>query len=206
MERSKALVFALLGLLAACCGTQKRSGEGMELPPPPPAAAPAPPAPAPAPPAQTQAGPAAPAAAPAPPSSAPGPGTAEPTEYVSLDVRDADLADVLKAISRQVGVNIIADPEVKEKVTVELDRVAWRDALSVIARLAKCKVVDESDRLIRFTQPPSITMEFHDADIKVVLELLAKQAGVNIVYGSDLKGTVSLSLRDVPWMEALQAV
>jgi type IV pilus assembly protein PilQ len=131
---------------------------------------------------------------------------AENQDYITLDVKDKDLAEVLRFISRQVGVNIVPDPDIKEKVTIELDRVEWRKALEVIARLTHSKIVEESERLIRFTQPPSISMEFQEADIKVVLELLAKQAGANILIASDVKGKVSLSLREVPWQEALDAV
>lgn len=136
---------------------------------------------------------------------------AEPTandnrEFIWLDVKDKDLHEILASISKRVDVNIIADPEVKEKVTIQLDRVEWRNALKVIARQTNCKVIEESDRLIRFTQPPAISMEFQDADIKVVLELLAKQAGANIVMNSDVQGKVSLSLREVPWREALDTI
>ena len=49
-------------------------------------------------------------------------------------------------------------------------------------------------------------VEFHDADVRVVLMLLAKQAGANIVLPADITGKVSLSLRDVPWREAFEAV
>lgn len=130
----------------------------------------------------------------------------ESKEYVTFDVKDKDLNEVLSFIGSRIGVNIIADPEVKEKVTLQLDRVDWRNALDVIARQTNCKVVEVNDRLIRFTQPPSISMEFQDADIKVVLDLLAKQSGQNIVIASDVQGKVSLSLREVPWREALQTV
>jgi type II secretory pathway component GspD/PulD (secretin) len=130
----------------------------------------------------------------------------ESSEFIWLDVKDKDLNDILRSISRQVGVNIIADPEVKEKVTIQLDRVEWRNALTVIAKQTNCKLVEVSDRLIRFTQPPSISMEFQDADIKIVLELLAKQSGANIVMASDVQGKVSLSLREVPWREALDTI
>jgi type II secretory pathway component HofQ len=144
--------------------------------------------------------------APAPPPPAASIAVSEPTGEITLDLRDTDLTEALKSISRQAEVNVIADPEVKEKVTVQLERVDLRSALEVIARQARCKIVIESDRLIRLTQPPSITMEFQDADIKTVIQLLAKQAGANIVIGSDVQGKVTLSLREVPWMDALQAV
>ena len=134
------------------------------------------------------------------------PAATESNEYITCDVKDKDLTEVLRFISHQVGVNIIADPEVKEKVTVQFDRVEWRHALDVIAKQTRCRIVHVSDRLIRFTQPPSISMEFQDADIKVVLDLLAKQSGANIVIASDVQGKVSLSLREVPWREALQTL
>ncbi len=127
-------------------------------------------------------------------------------EYIWLDVKGKDLHEILASISKRVDVNIIADPEVKEKVTIQLDRVEWRNALAVIARQTNCRIIEESDRLIRFSQPPSISMEFQDADIKIVLELLAKQAGANIVMNADVQGKVSLSLREVPWREALDTI
>ena len=43
------------------------------------------------------------------------------SEYITLDVRDKDLKEILKFISRRVGVNVIADLEVKEKVTIQLE-------------------------------------------------------------------------------------
>ena len=130
----------------------------------------------------------------------------ENSHFVTLDVKEKDLNEILRFISRRVGVNVVADPEVREKVTVQLDNVEWRNALEVIARESHCKLGDVSSRLIRFTQPPSISMEFQDADIKVVLDLLAKQSGANIVHAPDVSGKVSLSLREVPWREALETI
>jgi len=127
-------------------------------------------------------------------------------EYITLDVKDKDLREILQHISLKAGVNVVADPRITEKVTVTLDRIEWRQALEVLARQAHCTILEESDRLIRFTQPPSISMEFQDADLKVVLDLLAKQSGANIVVAEDVKGKVTLSLREVPWREALETI
>ncbi|MBN1421803.1 MAG: hypothetical protein JXP34_23720 [Planctomycetes bacterium] len=127
-------------------------------------------------------------------------------EYITLDVKDKDLREILQHISLKAGVNIVADPKITEKVTVTLDRIEWRQALQVLARQTHCTILEESDRLLRFTQPPSISMEFQDADLKVVLDLLAKQSGANIVVADDVKGKVTLSLREVPWREALDTI
>ncbi|MCI0651065.1 MAG: hypothetical protein L0Z55_04200 [Planctomycetes bacterium] len=127
-------------------------------------------------------------------------------DYITIDVREKPLRDVLQGIGRQVDMNIVADPEIDETVTVNLDSIEWRKALEVIARQTHCKIIYESARFIRFIQPPPISIEFKDADLNAVLELLAKQSGANIVVSSDVEGKISLSLRDVPWRDALDTI
>ncbi len=127
-------------------------------------------------------------------------------DLVTIDVREKDLAEVLAQISEQVDVNIVVDPQVEELVTLSLEAIGWREALDVIARETNCVIIEVSDRLIRFMQPPSINIEFQDADLAVVLDLLAKQSGANIVIADDVEGKVSLTLRDVPWRDALETI
>ncbi|MBI5416090.1 MAG: type IV pilus secretin PilQ [Candidatus Omnitrophica bacterium] len=51
---------------------------------------------------------------------------------VSLDFRDADIANVLKILSYKSGVNIVVGPEVTGLVTIQLNDVPWKQALEVI--------------------------------------------------------------------------
>jgi type IV pilus assembly protein PilQ len=54
-----------------------------------------------------------------------------------------------------------------------------------------------------------VTLEFQQARIKSVLQLLAEESGVNIVSGADvddLKTTVTISLKKVPWEQALNTI
>ncbi|MGE4614258.1 MAG: hypothetical protein AAEJ46_07985, partial [Planctomycetota bacterium] len=85
-------------------------------------------------------------------------------DLVTIDVRDKDLSEVLSQIGEQVGVNIVVDPQVSESVTLSLDAIGWHDALEIIARQTNCVMIEQSDRLIRFTQPPSLNIEFQDAE------------------------------------------
>ena len=55
-------------------------------------------------------------------------------EKISLDLKDADLRDVLHTFSQLTGLNIVVDPEVKGAVTVRLHDVPWDQALEVILR------------------------------------------------------------------------
>lgn len=145
------------------------------------------------------------AAAPAP-ETGPAPAAAEPAGRLSVGVKDKDIREVLAILSGVAGVDILADPDIRETITIALKDVHWREALAAVARLADARVFQESERIIRLTRPPTITMEFEDADLRTVLLLIARQGGINIVLPSDVQGKVTLSLRGVPWRDALDVV
>jgi type IV pilus assembly protein PilQ len=51
-----------------------------------------------------------------------------------------------------------------------------------------------------------IDLDFKDADIHNILRLLAEVGGVNIVTSDDVKGSVTIRMRDVPWDQALDVI
>ena len=53
---------------------------------------------------------------------------------------------------------------------------------------------------------PRIFLDVQDADIKAVFRLLSEQSNVSIVAGDDVKGTVTIHLKDVPWDQALDTI
>ncbi|MBI5573264.1 MAG: secretin and TonB N-terminal domain-containing protein, partial [Elusimicrobia bacterium] len=52
----------------------------------------------------------------------------------------------------------------------------------------------------------SVTLDFTDADIKDVLQILAVKTGMNIIYSDDVTGTLSLHLENVPFDEAMNLI
>jgi type IV pilus assembly protein PilQ len=57
----------------------------------------------------------------------------------------------------------------------------------------------------RFQGPP-ISMDFQGADLRAVLRTFAEISGLNIVIDPSIQGTVDVSLRDVPWDQALDII
>jgi type IV pilus assembly protein PilQ len=51
-----------------------------------------------------------------------------------------------------------------------------------------------------------ISLDLQDADVVNVLRLLADVGGVNIVFGSDVSGKVTVNLKNIPWDQALDIV
>ena len=51
-----------------------------------------------------------------------------------------------------------------------------------------------------------VTLDFQDADIKSVLRLMAEYGNMSILSGDDVKGNVTLTMRNVPWEQALDTI
>jgi len=51
-----------------------------------------------------------------------------------------------------------------------------------------------------------ISLDFQEADIKSVLRLMSEYGNVSIISGDDVKGNVTLTMKNVPWTQALDAI
>lgn len=51
-----------------------------------------------------------------------------------------------------------------------------------------------------------VSLDFQDADIKSVLRLMAEYGNISIVSGEDVKGSVTLTMKNVPWEQALDTI
>ncbi len=56
-------------------------------------------------------------------------------EPISLDLKEADIRDVLLTFSKLTRISMVIDPEVKGTVTVRLENVPWDQALDVILKV-----------------------------------------------------------------------
>jgi type IV pilus assembly protein PilQ len=52
----------------------------------------------------------------------------------------------------------------------------------------------------------AMTMDFVNADVTNILRLIGEVSNLNIVWGPEVKGTVSMRLKDVPWDQALDLI
>lgn len=127
---------------------------------------------------------------------------------ITLNVKDYLLTDVVKYIREQARVNIIlaSDVEPTTKVTVDLDRVPWREALRIVVDKSECVIIKKADNLYVIEQPERITWKFQSSPITSVIESIAKISGASIVVAPEVQGNVHLTLSNVPWRTALDTV
>src|ERR1051325_188340 len=55
-------------------------------------------------------------------------------EPISLNLKDADIKDVIRTFAALTGLNIAVDPQVSGSVTVDFNDVPWDQALEIILR------------------------------------------------------------------------
>ena len=125
---------------------------------------------------------------------------------VTLEVKDQPLQDVIKHIAEASGINILLGNGIDEKVTITLNQVPWRVALDLVAERAGCSLAQKAVNVIQVVQPQPVTFNFTGADIKAVIDAIAKVSGASIVVAPEVEGSVHLRVTNVPWRAALDTV
>ncbi len=90
------------------------------------------------------------------------------------------------------------------KVAVRETAVKAKPARTTPAIDMNSTVVDGLDGT-KYTGDP-ITLEFQNADIHALLRIIAEVSGLNIVTSDDVKGEVTIKLKNVPWDQALDVI
>ena len=80
-------------------------------------------------------------------------------------------------------------------------------AAAVVAPMAASRVQDApaEPAAPRFTGHP-VSLDFQGADLRAVLRTFSEISGLNVVIDPSINGTVDVSLRDVPWDQALDII
>lgn len=125
---------------------------------------------------------------------------------ISIDASGEDLAKVVERIGRAAGRNILVSPLVQEEVTLSLRDLRWSEVLRTVAAMTRCQIREMPGGILVLEQPPSVSIQFTDANIRTVLQLLAAYSGKNVVIEEDVTGSITLDLKEVPWDEALLTI
>jgi type IV pilus assembly protein PilQ len=130
----------------------------------------------------------------------PGTADAKPAQVRPADAKRADVKAEAKAADAPKPVMAtIATPAPPRVNVVQAPRGSAPTAPRTPPPTAPVvQTPGESHRLI--------SLDFKDADVVNLLRILAAESGRNIVIGDDVRGKMSISLRNVPWTVALDTV
>src|SRR5258706_7595450 len=131
-------------------------------------------------------------------------------QEVTVNIKTGTIDQVVDEFRRQTGWNIVIDKKnIPEDFRVDefrVDKEKAKAALDAFASKAELSLEYVSPTLIMLSRPPRLTFNFRDADIKVVIDMIARVSGANIIVSPDVKGQITLSINNVPWAEVLSAV
>lgn len=145
------------------------------------------------------------------------PGDSAQVQTLSLDVKDTDIRDVIRMISKGYGLNVILDSDVKGSVTLHLTDVPIIEGLNTLAEsngweLAKegsvyriRKPIAKKKSLIRYSRG-QLTVDIQNINVVDFLKEISSKAAVSIVPDSKLSGKVSGKLYRVPLEDGLKAI
>jgi type IV pilus assembly protein PilQ len=138
-------------------------------------------------------------------------------QLLSLDVKDTDLRDVIRMISKGYNLNIILDQDVKGKVTLHLTDVPIMEGLQKIAEsngLAVVrdgsvykiqKAVEQYKSMVRYLDG-KLTVDVHNMDVKEFLKELSAKTSVSIVADAKVDGRLTGKLFQVALDDGLRAM
>jgi type IV pilus assembly protein PilQ len=77
-----------------------------------------------------------------------------------------------------------------------------------VLTLAALPVQPENLNVIDTLPKPSkkLSFYFQNIDIRVLLQIIAKNSGLNFIIGDAIKGNITLTLKDVTWQQALDVI
>ncbi len=79
-------------------------------------------------------------------------------EPISLELKDADIKDVLRTFAKITGLNVVVDPDVSGSVTVNLENVPWDQCLDIILRINRLGYSVENN-VLRVARMERLTQE-----------------------------------------------
>ena len=134
---------------------------------------------------------------------------------IDLEVRNANINDVLMMVSEQTGVNIIPDSTLEGQVTLNLKEVSVEDifeslSLSYGYHFEEVEAdtyyisQEEISSLVVKEEDGLLTLRVIKEDIRKVLNEIAREAGVDIVMDDMVSGEVSINIEAAPLDEALE--
>jgi type IV pilus assembly protein PilQ len=138
-------------------------------------------------------------------------------QTLSLDVKETDIGDAIRMISKGYGLNIILDREVTGKITLHLTDVPILEGLNTLAKsnnweLVKegsvfriRKPVEKESAIIRFSKD-KLTVDVQNMDVLDFIKEISSKTAVSIVADNSLSGKVNGKLYDVSLDDGIKAI
>lgn len=141
----------------------------------------------------------------------------ETPQTLSIDVKDTDIRDVIRMISRGYNINILMDQDISGKATLHLVDVPIMEGLRSIAESNGLEVIkegsvykiqkakDEQKSMIRYLNG-KLTIDVQNVEVKDFLKELSSRTAVSIVPEAKIEGKITGKLYDTDLYDGLRTL
>ena len=81
---------------------------------------------------------------------------------IDIDVKDADVLDILRLFAEVGGFNLVADPDVSCQPTLKLKEVPWPQVLELVLRTCRLEQERLGDNLVRVATARQLRQEYEE--------------------------------------------
>lgn len=143
---------------------------------------------------------------------------AAPGAAVTLDFKDTDLRDILRALGAQQGVSILPDPGIGGPVTIHLSDVPFEEALRALLEsqgltytkqgtVYRVQRVKAAAFKVDWRREDSrLSVSATGADLGELAREITNRTGINVVLERGARATVTATLVDLPFEAVLGAL
>lgn len=132
-----------------------------------------------------------------------------PPQSLTLDFKDADVRDILRAVGTQFKLNIVVDQSVAGNVTIHLSNVPVADGLKMMlesngfsleqkGQVYYVKKLDANRFMNIRVENGLLNLDVRNKDINEVMREISTQGRINIVTDYSVKGEISGLLHNIP--------
>jgi len=146
-------------------------------------------------------------------------------ELMDFQFENESLFNVLKYVAQKTNFNLVVDPDVdlNARVSCQLNQTSWEDALDWMLQLHDLDMLHKGNvvRILKknpanrnlakaskekkYTGKP-MDFNFKNADLKDILNIIAKIDNLKMDIAPGIKGRVSVQMKQVPWDQFLDLV
>ncbi|MBN1982588.1 MAG: type II secretion system protein GspD [Chitinivibrionales bacterium] len=138
-------------------------------------------------------------------------------QKMSFDVKDTDISDVIRMISKGYNLNIILDREITGKVTLHLSDAPILEGLNTLAQSNGWELVKEGS-VYRIRKPVAekkssifysqdkLTVDVSNVDVMEFIKELSAKSAISIVADTKINGKISGKLYHVSLEDGLKAL
>ena len=123
---------------------------------------------------------------------------------IDFDAITGEIPAVAKRPALETPLKKIETPAVKKTESTAVKRAFGKDKGSVPAKpISRAEQFEATSKQYAGQR---MSFDFVDTDIRNILQLISEVAGINIVWGSDVEGKISMKLDNIPWDQALEMI